>query len=233
MAAFRRVNADGTEGLARAAARRGVRRVVLVSTVGVLGRSTREDAPFTESSPPAPRGAYAVSKREGEERLCAALAGTGTEWTVVRPPLVYGPGAPGNFGRLAGWVMSGRPLPLASVRNRRSFVYVDNLCDALAFAAADPRAAGRCFLVSDGDVLSTPALVRRMAAALGRPARLFPVPPALLRAGLHLAGRGALAERLMDSLVVDDAALRALGWRPPVAPEEAMGRTLRAWREAA
>ncbi len=221
---YRRVNVKGTLNLARQAAKCGAKRFVFISTVGVLGnRSTR---PFTESDPPDPVEPYAVSKFEAENGLRHLADETGMELVVCRPPLVYGPLAPGNFSRLFRIIGKGLPLPLGAVRNRRSLVAVDNLVDLIITCIDHPAAAGKTFLVSDGQDLSTPELIRRLAEAMGRPARLFPVPPGLLRLGGRLTGHAAEVERLIDSLQVDIGyTCGTLDWRPPVPAAEALRRT--------
>jgi UDP-glucose 4-epimerase len=229
LAEYRRVNVEGTRRLAQQAAEAGVRRVVFVSSIKVNGEATPPGAAFRAEDDPAPRDPYGVSKREAEE----ALAGVpGIQTVTVRPPLVYGPGVRANFRRLMQAVARGVPLPLGAVRNRRSLVYVDNLADALAVCATHPEAAGQVFLVSDGPALSTAELVRGVARALGRPARLLPVPAAALRAAGRLAGVRGAVERLCGSLVVDDGPIRRrLGWTPPHAVEAALAATARAFRE--
>src|SRR5262249_52167078 len=120
-----------------------------------------------------------------------------------------------NFLRLLAWVARGTPLPLASIRNQRSLIYIGNLVDALVAAATSPQAAGRTYLVRDGEDVSTPALIERIARALGTRPGLFRCPPALLRAGAMLAGRSSDFERLAGSLQVDDSRIRReLAWRP-------------------
>jgi nucleoside-diphosphate-sugar epimerase len=226
---YRRVNTAGTERLARQAAAAGVRRMVLASSVKVNGEETAPGAAFGASDVPAPADPYGVSKHEAEEALFSVA---GIEGVVVRPPLVYGPGVRANFLALVRAVDRGVPLPLGRISNRRSLVYAGNLADALALCAAHPAAAGRTYLVSDGEPLSTPGLVRALARALGRPARLLPVPPAALRAAGALAGRRAAVARLCGSLVVDDAPLRAeLGWAPPLGVDAGLAETVRAYRE--
>jgi nucleoside-diphosphate-sugar epimerase len=216
LAAFRAVNVAATLSLARAAAAAGVRRFVFVSTIGVNGAETRE-RPFRADDAPAPHSPYAVSKREAEHALLAATVQSGLEVVIMRPPLVIGPGAPGNYGRLLRWLQRGLPLPLASVRNRRSFVGRDNLADLIVVCLAHPRAAGSTFLMRDDEELATPELLRRTAAALGRRASLWPMPTALLRAAAAAVGRGAIAQQLCGSLQVDDGATRErLGWSPAV-----------------
>jgi nucleoside-diphosphate-sugar epimerase len=223
--AFVRVNAEGTEWLARQAAAMGVRRFVFVSTAKVLSEESR-DRVLTERDIPAPSDPYAVSKWQAELALARVAAETGLCVTVLRPPLVYGPGVAGNFATLAAAVRCGLPLPLASVRNRRSIVYVGNLCDAIIACLRNPAACGRTFLVSDGEDLSTPALLRKCAHAMGRPVRLLPCPVTLLRILARMAGKGPDADRLTKSLEVDSCALReTLGWHPPFTQEEAFSRT--------
>jgi nucleoside-diphosphate-sugar epimerase len=216
LATFRAVNAAGTRRLAEAARVAGVRRVVYVSTIGVHGVKT-VGRPFDESSPFAPESLYAQSKLEGEQALQEALAGSRTEWVILRPPLVYGPGAPGNFGRLVRMVARGVPLPLASVRNRRSLIYVENLADAIVRCIDHRDAAGEAFVVSDGEDVSTAELVRGLARAVGAPARLLPCPPAVLRVAGALLGRRGDVGRLVDDLTIDSRKIRQmLGWVPPL-----------------
>ena len=232
IAAFRAVNVAGTQRLAQEAVRCGVRRLVFVSSVKVNGESSA-DAPFTETDRPAPADPYAVSKWEAEQALWRVAQDTGLEVVVLRPPLLYGPGARGNFEQLLATVSRGRPLPLGSVRNRRSLLFVDNLVDALIACADHPAAKGRTFLVSDGEPVSTPELVRRCARALGVAPHLWPVPVSLLRAVGALAGRRAAIERLTGSLEVDDAAIRTtLGWRPRFTMDQALAMTAAWFREA-
>jgi nucleoside-diphosphate-sugar epimerase len=222
---FRAVNVEGAAKLARAAREACVRRFVLASSTTVYGeRSTAE--PFTESSPLAPSTPYARSKLEGEQAVADALGGSGTELVVLRPPLVYGPGAKGNFARLVGLVERGVPLPLASVRNRRSVVFVGNLVDAFIRALDHPAAAGRTYNVSDLRDVSTPELIAAIAAGLGRRPRLAPCPVRLLRIAAALGGRGDELSRLVDSMAVDASRLRdELDWKPPFRLEEGIARS--------
>lgn len=226
-AEFRRVNVEGTLALARQAADAGVRRFLFLSSIGVNG--DRNGRPFTEADPPAPAEPYARSKREAEEGLRALVAGTATALIIVRPPLVYGPNAPGNFGRLATLVAKGAPLPLAGIDNRRTLVGIDNLVDLIAVALDHPAAAGELFLAGDAEALSTPDLLRAIGEAIGRPARLFAVPAPLLRIVAAAAGRSGELERLCGSLTVDiGKAERLLGWRPPIAVKEGLRRACEA-----
>ena len=215
LAVFRRVNRDGSLRLAEQAAACGVRRLVFVSSIKVNGEATK-GRPFTAANPPAPEDAYGVSKLEAEQGLFALSARTGLEVVVVRPPLIHGPGVKGNLRTLMKAVGNGLPLPLGLVDNRRSLIGLGNLVDLLGLCARSPQAAGRVWLARDGEDLSTPELIRRMGRALGRPARLLPVPPILLRLAGAITGRGAAVSRLLGSLEVDDGATRAdLGWVPP------------------
>ncbi len=232
LAAFRRVNVEGTLALARAAAAAGVRRFVFVSSIKVNGEGTPPGVRYTERDAPAPCDPYGRSKAEAEAALRALSDRTGMELAVVRPPLVYGPGVKANFLRLMSWVERGVPLPFGAVDNRRSLVYVGNLADALATCVEHPAAAGGVFLVSDGEDLSTGELVRRMARALGRDARMLPVPAGLLGGLARLAGRGAEADRLLGSLRVDASALHdRLGWTPPFTVDAALAETARWFAE--
>jgi nucleoside-diphosphate-sugar epimerase len=234
LAAFRAVNLEGTRRLAEVAAAAGVRRVVYLSSIKVNGESTVPGSPFRASDTPRPSDAYAVSKWEAEQALYEIAARTGLEVVVVRPPLVYGPGVRANFERLMRLVARGAPIPLGSVDNRRSMVGLDNLVDLLIRCVDHPAAARQTFLVSDRRDLSTPEWIRMLAVAMGRPARLLPVPPALLRLGGRLAGRGAEVGRLIDSLQLDIApTCETLDWSPPVSIEEGLSRTVASFRTGA
>ena len=223
---FRAVNAAGSATLARAARDAGVRRLVLLSTTTVYGDRSL-GRPFDEASPLAPATPYARSKLEAEQLVAEALQGSSTEFVVLRPPLVYGAGAKGNFERLVRLVGRGIPLPLASVRNRRSLVYVGNLVDAIVRSLDHPGAAGRTYVVSDGEDVSTPELVARIAAALGRRARLIALPPALLRTAGTLIGRADEVARLLDDMAVDSSRIRRdLGWKPPFTFDEGLSHSI-------
>lgn len=218
-AAYFSINAAGTEALARAAAVAGARRIVFVSSIKVNGEGT-SGTPYRESDAPQPLDDYGRSKLDAERRLAAIGGETGIEHVVVRPPLVYGPGVKGNLARLIDIVARGIPLPFGAIDNLRSLVGVTNLASALQACVEHPAAAGKTFLVSDGRDVSTADLVRMIADALHRPARLLPVPAAWLRGLAALTGSGALA-RLTGSLQIDASAIRACtGWKPPVPMED-------------
>ena len=228
LAVFRRVNTEGTLNLARQAIAAGVRRFIFVSTVKVNGESTAVGCPYRIEDVPAAHDPYGISKQEAEDGLRVLAAESRMELVIVRPPLVYGPGVGANFLRLMRWVECGVPLPFAALENRRSLLYVGNLVDFLLRCLEHPAAAGEAFLISDGEDFSTTELVRRLALALGRPARLFPVPLSLTRALLHVSGREDLWLRLFGSLQVDASrAAGLLGWAPPFSVEEGLGETAR------
>lgn len=226
LAAFRAVNTAGTLNLARQAATAGVRRFVFVSSIKVNGEATAPGHAFRHDDPPAPLDPYGISKREAEDGLREIAAATGMEVVIVRPPLVYGPGVRANFAAMMRAVQRGLPLPLGAVtHNRRSLVALDNLVDLLITCLDHPAAANQTFLASDGEDLSTTDLLRRLGQAMGRPARLFPVPPALLQAGARLLGKGDVAQRLLGNLQVNIAHTRAtLGWTPPIPVDEGLRR---------
>jgi len=222
---FRAVNVDGTECLARQAAVLGVKRFVFMSTIGVNGDNSGS-ASFTENNLPSPVNGYSISKYEAELRLSSIASETGIEIVVIRAPLVYGPGNPGNFLTLLRIVSKGLPLPLASVNNQRSFIFVRNLIDAIMRCAAHPAAAGKIYLVSDGEDISTPDLIRRTASALKVPVRLLPFPKILMQIAGILTGKTALIDRLAGSLVIDSSRIRAdLDWKPPFTLEEGLQLT--------
>lgn len=232
LAAFRAANVDGTAWLARQAAESGVKRFVFISSIKVNGESTVRDVPFTPKDQPAPVDPYGVSKCEAEVALRKIGEETGMEIVVIRPPLVYGPGVKANFLAMMRWLDRGLPLPLGAIDNRRSLVSIGNLVDLVVTCIDHPAAAGQTFLVSDGEDLSTSQLLRRMANALGKPARLLPVPSALLRLAGVFSGKSGVVNRLCGSLQVDIHATRqTLNWHPPISVEKALRQTADHYRE--
>jgi nucleoside-diphosphate-sugar epimerase len=232
LAAFRAANVSATEALARAAAVHGVKRFVYVSSIKVNGEATAERA-FTPSDTPNPVDAYGVSKWEAEQALRRLAGDKQLEVVVVRPPLVYGPGVGGNFLRLLRLVSAGVPLPLGSVRNARSMVYVENLAHALIACATHARAAGETYLVRDGEDLSTPDLITRLADAVGKKPRLLRIPLSVLGLAGALTGKRAEVERLTGSLRVDSSHLETtLDWSPPYSVGAGIAETAR-WFESA
>jgi nucleoside-diphosphate-sugar epimerase len=228
--AFREVNVEGTRCIASAAVANGVRRFVFVSSIGVHGTQTFGSC-ITENSPILPHEPYARSKWEAEELLRQIGSESAMEWVVVRPALVYGPHAKGNFLRLMRLVGSGLPLPLAGIRNRRSFIGVANLCDLLYACTRVPAAAGRAFVAADGQDLSTPALLALIARSMRRPSRLVYCPPALLRLLMSMAGKRTEYQRLVGDLCVDASTAReVLGWVPRQQAEAGIAEMVRAYR---
>jgi len=221
---FRKINVEGTLNLARQAAQARVSRFIFLSTVKVNGENTLPGQQYHPDEQPAPQDPYAISKYEAELKLRELAAETGMELVVIRPPLVYGPGVKGNFASLINWVQKGVPLPLGMIDNRRSLLALDNLVSFIALCSVpskSPLAANQVFLVSDGEDESTPNLIRKVAVAYGKRARLVPVPMLLLRWGARMFGKGAAADRLLGSLQVDSTKTSdLLGWRPGVTMEE-------------
>jgi nucleoside-diphosphate-sugar epimerase len=227
LAACREVNMAGTLRLARQASAAGVQRFVFLSSLGANGSQTEPGQPFSEADQPRPHNAYALSKWEAEQGLQKIATETGLEVVIIRPPLVYGFNAPGNFGSLTRAVKHGIPLPLGAVHNKRSLVALDNLVDFIVTCITHHQAANQTFLVSDGQDLSTADLVRGMAQAAGVPARLLPVPVWALQAGAALLGKRDAVQRLCGNLQVDISKARSLlGWVPPVSVEEGLRRAM-------
>lgn len=230
---LRSINVDSTLNLAEQAIKAGVKRLVFVSSIKVNGESTRPDRPFTAEDTPRPRNPYAQSKLDAEQGLFALARESGSDFevTVIRPPLVYGPGVKANFATMLDWVNRGIPLPLGSINNKRSFVFVGNLADLIILSAMHPNAAGQVFLVSDGEDISTTDLLRKMAQALGRPSWVMPVPAPLLNMGAAMIGRRAITSRLTDSLQVDVTKTRELlGWEPRKDVSEGLRQTARCFQ---
>jgi UDP-glucose 4-epimerase len=234
LAENRRINRDGAVATGEGAAKAGVKRMVFISTIKVNGESNPPGEPFRADSVPTPEpgDGYGISKLEGEQALFALGRRTGMEVTVVRPPLVHGPGARANLGALMKAIDRGIPLPLGSIRdNRRSLVGVDNLADLVITAAEHPNAPGELFLASDGVDVSTRELVIRLAAAMGKKARLVPVPTGLMRLAGKLTGKRAAVDRLLGNLQVDIAKNRELlGWTPPLSFDEGLRRCAAGYR---
>jgi nucleoside-diphosphate-sugar epimerase len=232
LAEFRRVNVEGTANLARQAAEAGVRRFVYMSSIKVNGEFTEVGQPFTADDSPAPKDPYGVSKHEAEQALRQIAADTGMEVVIIRPPLVYGPGVKANFESMMRWLARGVPLPLAAViQNRRSLVALENLVDLIVTCLSHPAAANQTFLVSDGEDLSTAELLKRMGAAMGNPAHLFYLPPALLKLGSTGLNKPGIYQRLCSSLQLDIAKTRQLlGWTPPMSVDEGLRRAAEGFR---
>ena len=225
---YRNINVEATRALAEAAASQGIRRFVFLSSVKVNGEATHGVA-FRESDPPQPEDAYGVTKLEAEE----LLRGMPLDSVILRPPLVYGPRVKGNFRRLMDLVDRGVPLPLSSIQNRRSLLYVGNLVDAIIVALRAPPNGSRTYLVADREAPSTPTLIRSIAGALGTRARLTPCPTRLLRIAGAVTGKSGEVARLTGSLEVDATRIgEELGWSPRFSIDQGLGVTAR-WYHAA
>jgi UDP-glucose 4-epimerase len=224
---------EATLNLARQAARAGAKRFVFISSVKVNGEATELGRPFTADDPPDPQDAYAQAKLETERGLFALSRQTGLQVTVLRPPLVYGPGVKANFAAMMEWANRGIPFPLRAFGNRRSFVYVGNLVDLVILCVSHPNAAGQVFLVSDGEDLSTAELFRRIARALGRSSWIMPVPAPLLTFAATAIGQRTVANRLVGSLQVDISKTRQfLGWTPRTSVDEGLRQTALCFQQA-
>ncbi|MCS6763608.1 MAG: SDR family oxidoreductase [Candidatus Protistobacter heckmanni] len=233
LAAYRKVNVAGSVNLARQAAAAGVRRFVFISSIKVNGEGGVQAAPYRADDRPAPEDPYGVSKLEAENALLDLARQTGMEVVIIRPVLVYGPGVKANFRKLMQLVRAGFPLPLGAVHNRRSLVALDNLVDLILVCLRHPAAANRVFLAADGEDVSTPELIRRLAAAMGRPARLLPVPALLLRIGAVLLGRRNAANRMLGSLQADISLNRdILGWCPPLSLSQGLMEAVKDFQES-
>ncbi|MDD2162450.1 SDR family oxidoreductase [Pseudomonas sp. MIL19] len=232
LAEYRKVNVDGTLNLARQAVAAGVRRFIFISSIKVNGEGTTANQPYKADDDSAPLDPYGVSKMEAEQGLRALAAKTGMEVVIIRPVLVYGPGVKANFLSMMSWLHKDVPLPFGAIHNRRSLVALDNLVDLIVTCIEHPAAANQTFLVSDGEDVSTTELLRRMGVALGKPARLLPVPSWVLEAGAAMLGKQALAQRLCGSLQVDISKTRELlNWTPPVSVDEALRKTAKHFLE--
>ncbi|MBK9243954.1 MAG: NAD-dependent epimerase/dehydratase family protein [Burkholderiales bacterium] len=228
--AYRRANADATAALAQQAVAAGARRFVFVSSVKAMGEASPE-RPFTECDPPQPQDAYGRSKLAAEQAL-VTLAGQ-IEVSIVRPPLVYGPGVRANFLSLLKLAAGGWPLPLGAARAPRSMVFIDNLVDALIACATRPHASPATYFVSDGRDFSVAELVSLWRSEMGRPARLWDLPAGLVQAAARALGRADAAQRLFSPLQVDSARIRReLGWSPPVTAEAGLRKTVRWFLDA-
>ncbi len=224
---FRHVNVVGTRNLALQAVEAGVKRFVYLSSIKVNGELTQSNSCFTSEDSVNPQDPYGISKWEAEQALIQIASDTGLEVVIIRPPLVYGPNAKGNFASMVKWLRRGVPLPFGSIDNRRSLVGLDNLCDLILRCVDHPAAAGQTFMVSDDEDLSTTELLKRTAFAMGIKSRLINVPQPLLQFSADIFGRGDFAQRLFGSLQVDIAKTKdILSWKPPLSVDEGLKRAV-------
>ncbi|GAB1261934.1 UDP-glucose 4-epimerase family protein [Aurantivibrio plasticivorans] len=223
LAEYREINVDATLNFASQAAKAGVRRFIFISSIGVNGSSSLK--PFTETDDLSPSDYYAQSKLEAEQGLWEIADSTGLEIVIIRPPLIYGPDAPGNFGKLLKILNRKVPLPFGAIHNKRSLVSLDNLVDLIITCIDHSAAANQVFLAGDGKDLSTTELLRGVSFAMSKPARLIPVPAGLILFAAALVGKKAVARRLLGTLQVDISKARnVLDWEPPLSVEEGLRR---------
>lgn len=218
------VNTRATVALAKSAALKGVRRFIYISTIGVNGNQTF-GTPFMPDDEVDPKDSYALSKFRAEKGLMEISRTTGLEAVIIRPPLVYGPGAPGNFSRLVEAIRTGRWLPLGAINNQRTLVALDNLVNLIVTCINHPRARDEIFLAGDAEDISTTNLLKRIGFEIGKPAKLLPVPIALMHAGAKIIGKTELIEKICGDLQVDTSKnYDLLGWKPPISLQEGLRR---------
>ncbi|MBV4553009.1 SDR family oxidoreductase [Pseudomonas sp. SWRI102] len=226
LAEFRKVNVKFTLDLARCAAQAGVKRFVFISSIKVNGEETSPGRPFHADDHPAPIDPYGISKMEAEQGLRIVSAEFGMQVVIIRPVLVYGPGVKANFRSMMRWLDRKVPLPLGAIHNKRSLVSIDNLVDLIVTCLDHPHAANQTFLVSDGEDVSTSELLIRMGKAMGKPARLIPIPSLVINAVAFMLGRRDVARRLSSSLQVDITKTRELlGWSPVQSLDDGLVKT--------
>jgi UDP-glucose 4-epimerase len=225
---YRSINTEGTLQLARRAAKAGVRQFIYLSTVLVNGASTDGRSPFREEDPVMPRGVYGMSKAAAETGLEAIAKDTEMSITVVRPPLIYGPGALGNFRLLVKAAKRGIPLPFGSIHNRRAFLAVENLASFVVHRLAHPGGKFDVFLVADDEQVSTPEFIRRIAMAMGKKPRIVPFPLIALKALFRVSGRSEASDSVAGSQEVDTSKALKTGWRPQVSLDEGLRSALKA-----
>lgn len=221
---FDEINVNASLKLAAMAAEQGVERFVFLSSIGVNGNQTK-GTPFSEQDNPAPQEEYAVSKWRAEQALFNQTQSQTMSLVIIRPPLVYGANAPGNFGSLVKWVKRGIPLPLGAVHNQRSLIALDNLVSFIELCIASPKAADQIFVIADDEVVSTTKLLQAVASGMGRSARLLSVPVIWMSALLRFLGKPALVIRLFGSLTVNNQKAKTLlGWRPVTTMEQQLAK---------
>jgi len=231
LAEFRKVNVEGTLNLARQAAKAGIKRFVFISSIKVNGEGTQSGQSYTPSDTITTQDPYGLSKWEAEQGLFELANETGMEVVVIRPPLIYGAGVKANFLKMIQWVDKGVPLPLGAIHNQRSLVGLENLVDFIGLCGTHPRAANEVFLISDGEDVSTTELLQRVAKALGKKARLIPVPVGFMTFIAKLVGKEDVANRLFGSLQVDSFKARnLLGWKPVITMDEQLKKTVEGFK---
>lgn len=227
---YRNANTLATIHLAQEAAKAGVKRFIYLSSIKVNGEETITGQSYSEDSTPAPIDPYGVSKWEAEQGLEKVCEQTGMQFVIIRPPLVYGPGVKANFQKLMGLVTKGIPLPLGAVHNQRSMLALDNLVSFTTLVISSPQAANQCFLLSDGEDVSTTQLLKLLAKGMNKSSWLIPIPAFILRAIAQVLGASSAADRLLGSLQIDSSKARQLlDWHPPLSVEEGIAITAQAY----
>ncbi len=222
---YSQINYAATLNLASQAAKKGVRRFIFLSSIGVNGNENK--FPFKETDIPSPVENYAISKYEAEKCLLEIANKTNMEVVIIRPPLVYGANSPGNFASLIKWVRRGIPLPLGAIHNKRSFVALDNLISFIIHCIEHPRASNEVFLISDCEDVSTTQFLHKLINAMNKSLWLIPVPAKLIILTANFIGKGDMAHRLLSSLRIDSSkALNLLNWKPVVTMDEQMQKII-------
>jgi nucleoside-diphosphate-sugar epimerase len=220
-AEFDKINNQATINLLQQSIKAGVKHFIFLSSIGAI--ATLSDTIINESSTCNPDTPYGRSKLKAEKAIEKICENTTMTWTIVRPTLVYGANNPGNMERLLALTTKSLPLPLGSIKNSRSFVYVGNLVDAIATCIDHPKAKNQIFIVSDGEDLSTPELIRHIGKAMNKSPLLLPFPPSLLKLGTKIIGKEDVGDRLLGSLQVDSSKIRQmLNWKPPSTMDEGL-----------
>jgi UDP-glucose 4-epimerase len=224
---YRIANEFVTHQLANAAAQNGIARFVFISSIKVNGESSSPGLPIRSSDTPSPLDNYGRSKLAAEKVLQEICRVNNMEYVIIRPTLVYGKGVRANFSALISAVQKGAPLPIASVRNSRSMIGINNLIDLVIATCTNPHAANQIFLASDGNDISTPALVRLIAQSLNRPSRIFPFPVFVLRLLAVVVGKSSFIDKLTGSLSVDIShTTSTLNWKPPFSTESEVAKAV-------
>jgi UDP-glucose 4-epimerase len=224
---YRIANEFVTHQLANAAAQNGIARFVYISSIKVNGESSSPGLPIRSSDTPSPLDNYGRSKLAAEKVLQEICRVNNMEYVIIRPTLVYGKGVRANFSALISAVQKGAPLPIASVRNSRSMIGINNLIDLVIATCTNPHAANQIFLASDGNDISTPALVRLIAQSLNRPSRIFPFPVFVLRLLAVVVGKSSFIDKLTGSLSVDIShTTSTLNWKPPFSTESEVAKAV-------
>jgi UDP-glucose 4-epimerase len=223
---YQSLNVGGTLHLAECAANAGVREFIYISTALVNGDSTTDRAPFRENDVLKPRGVYGRSKAAAEAGLEALAKKVDMNITVLRPPLIYGDAALGNFRILLNAVMRGIPLPFGSIQNKRAFLAVENLASFIAYRLAHPGGKFDTYLIADAEQVSTPAFIRKIAESCGKPTRLIPMPVSLLKLLFRLTGRPEAINSVIGSMEIDGSKILTTGWRPPLTLSEGLARAV-------